>query len=457
MSLVTARKAKKDIFGSLGLGTESGDTGITEEMLSEDETASAATGESVEATAEVNESDAAADSLDDSAEVQEEVALAAEAASARTGKDQGFSPVEAALANMALRNATKRFGLNMNDMMPRTESYGSTGGRIESHSLARESMKETAKAFWEAMKAQFLKIWNQIREAVRKTFDSAAALAKRAEAVRARAENVNGQKENNTIEVNSVATIGINGKIEPAALGTGLTAIKEAVFAWIKVETKAAAEAGVTKILDMLTAVAEGKDVTVDDKDTSQADMLAVVDRLPGSVTADSTVASRFPSGSKISKVLPGNRVIVISGKDEDTGRGGTPSIASSTTKAADSNSVSAPVLEPNAITGYCDTITDTMEQIVTYNKSWQRREAAIEKFNKGVDQLVSRVERSDTGSGEDVSSDNSAKFKKVVKIGKEALRKEGVFAVNLISYAGKTGAGVLSYCEASLNQYKAK
>lgn len=449
-----ARRIRQQLAGVLG--TESAETGAGEvEQMDEANTASAEATDQVGATVEINKDNQEGELLQETLEAGDEIEIAIEAA----GKNGGMTKTEAAFARLAIGQIVGKYGVKVDQVMLGTESFGGTQDRAAAHKLATESVAATFQAFWEQVKAQFLKAWNTIRGAIRSFFDKAASTSKRAEGVRARAEGTNGSPANSTIELAIAGTLGIGGQVTEAIFTSGLADIQSVIDKGIKVATKSdineqvkGMEAGLEKILNGDTSEFIA---LVELQNEGTADFTGDVSN---KTAPDSAVTGKIEGATYTGRLLGDRTIGRVAGKAGEISRDmfAYNVLTSATSKATPKEAKAVPVLSVQAINKGCESIIDACDIIVSYNKAWQRAEDAGKRLVGTIDRLANRAEKSDTGAGEDVKSDSSRTFRNAVSAATTSTRRQQAFEGNLVSYANTTFNNALAYAERSLNEYKA-
>lgn len=447
------RWLKNQLLG--GLGVEGAEASVAPEVetVEEGETASAAAIDGVNEQVAVDGANEETEALHDAVEAGNEIEAALEAAVAG---NRPLNRMEAAALKLTMQQVTKRFIGKADHLLPAQESFGGTHDRVEQTVLATESVKETFKEFWEALKAQFMKVVNAIRTAIKGFFDKAAATAKRAEAVRSRAETTNGNAANTKISVNT-ADISIGGEVNAPKLIAGVTAIADVVEASIKVESKDDMVAKVKSMMQALETQLEGKgniSPTIAKVNEATAQTFKDLSFNTGKTAAPADIA-RVGEGATGSNILPGERVVVFV-PGQGAGRHafsfltvtGVKNTKGETTKEV-------PVLAPAEVIKIADQLIEANEIVKSYNQAFLRSEEVANIYAKGIDSLINKVNKSDSGDGS-ISADKSKEFKLSVDALANMIRRRNAYVGGLLSYLNVSSNSALNYCEKSLNEYKA-
>lgn len=138
--------------------------------------------------------DQAADIEADAGDVSEAVADVGELseigeiAEASVESGEGLSEQAAEIATVAIERIHNRLGFSGKQrIVPATESFGHAGTRLASTKLVIESIGDTIKQVWEAIKAMAKRIWDKITQFFKKIFGSAKSLRDHLENLKKRA------------------------------------------------------------------------------------------------------------------------------------------------------------------------------------------------------------------------------------------------------------------------------
>ena len=141
--------------------------------------------------------DQAADIEGDSGEVAEAVADVeelqeiGEVAEAAVESGEGLSEQAAEIATVAIERIHQRLGFSGSQrIVPAVESFGQASTRLASTKLVIESIGDTIKSVWEAIKAMAKRIWDKITQFFKKIFGSAKSLRDHLENLKKRAEKI---------------------------------------------------------------------------------------------------------------------------------------------------------------------------------------------------------------------------------------------------------------------------
>lgn len=164
-----------------------------------------------EVASEIDQTHEAIEEAQESSEQLEEVAAGLES---MIVAGRGLSADSAMFAHQASSFATRKFGLAA--PMPSMESF-STGasGQFAQTKASLEGIKETIQKIWNWIKAQFAKLRAHMKDFWLKTFDGAARLKKRAEAMMKKAEGVSGSAKETQVTVSGdlVGKLHVGGKL----------------------------------------------------------------------------------------------------------------------------------------------------------------------------------------------------------------------------------------------------
>lgn len=184
-------------------------------------------GEIIEAEEEMIAAEEAIDEVEDNEEIIEgldEVAEGLESICAymeASLENGGLEPGEAAALNLAVEAHTRRLGLE-NSLMASMESFGGSSDRIAATQISMESIKETIKKIWQAIKNAVEKALRAIGDFFAKLFKGVDRLLARAEALKKDVEDLGGKKAEGKIKVPGANALHVGGKLDAATIVKGL-------------------------------------------------------------------------------------------------------------------------------------------------------------------------------------------------------------------------------------------
>lgn len=482
------------------LGFEDDDSAVIGEEgegLNGSETVEGEMLEVADADAEVTEATTDVDQTEDSIEQLEEIQVALESAAA----NGGLTRESAVFANIALRSAVgKKAARVIMPAMPSFESYSGGASSRRATTLSLEIVGESLRKFWQALVAKIKSLWNKLRGWWKKMTDAAPKIKARAEALAKKSADVSGSAEERTIDLSLAQQLHVGGRTPtPADTLKHVKSMVDGTNIFLGSETKGSME----KIANDFSKAAQD----VVDNGTFK--------NLPGKTLGDvykagggKTYVTLFDglknsSGKYISalgKLEAGTQPNDLKKRFGDDGEhkitgemlGGKAIVASApgaALKTMDENFTIAKCVRASGIrfTDYlakpkevgsegefktmsssdvraiCDAISDVMENIIEYNKTWQAREKMQADIEKQGNAAIRSAEQ-DSG-GEDATdasgkaTENLGLRAKVVKdvVGgaMNYMRIGATFESSYINYCTKVSQALLQWAERSLAQYK--
>ena len=76
---------------------------------------------------------------------------------------EGLPEEAAEIAEVAVESICRRLGISNTKIIPAMESFGSKHSRLSATKIAIESIGDTLKKIWEAIKAAFIRVWDKIK------------------------------------------------------------------------------------------------------------------------------------------------------------------------------------------------------------------------------------------------------------------------------------------------------
>lgn len=339
---------------------------------------------------------------------------------AESYKDNGLTERGLRYLKIAFKNIV---GKNIADnKTPAMESFAITHP-MQVTAIALEGIADTIKQFWQAIKNQMGKFWNQTKSWYVKTFDVANKIIARAKALEDKSAVLATSPTEKTFEMSGITFLSVNYQVkEPAALIKGLGDMKNILDASLDNITKANqsnktdailnyAKAMLTQTRSDLTALSKGKspsgavlkenmDVTAQESglialipnQTGDKEMLTRLGVAPGQVVTESAG-------------LPGNRKLYNAAElvlDRDpTMDDVITSIKSHRLILSDSqakpkemeDSLDVKTLNSSQISQIAGFTGEMGETILGYKKEFEARDKFITNIIKGFDQIVKELD----------------------------------------------------------------
>ena len=458
-------------MSAFNLALESGDVEHNEAPLANGEethTVANAIAEAEGLAQEAADAEGVASDLDDEQEQTEELAETVEAEVAQEG---ALDPTAARLLHLSFRNIV---GKQQAAKLPATESWaGTRAAARENTRMALESIKDTLKQFWEAIKAQFKKVYAKVKDWIVKTFSTAKKLKDRAEKLQSRANGTVGTIEDKQFSFGQTKAIAVDGKYnEPGALLSGLKEIRGLITGTISELKKDAVDGAIEDLTNALKGAFTGSgktrslgnlgNLTAAVKKGVQGASTKATPATVGDVTkynaqygeaseVDVTGVFGLPGGKAVLQVAFKGTSSDIEGAVKEL-RTGRLVLASDRYQARDVTEGDVKTLNTSQVDKLCEDVIEIAESVYGFEKNWKENERVVEKVQKEVDDIVKDFDREDEADARD-----QRHFRNFANGAMAALRRHANFKASLCSYAISTGNAFLNYGERSLGQHKTK
>ena len=155
------------------------------------EVAVAVADETAEVQKESDEAAVTVAQVEDAVQAGEELEEVAEVAVDAVESGEGLDETSAEMASIAIESIRNRLGFRGEQrLVPAMESFGNTNTRMTSTKLVIESIGDTIKKIWAAIKAAAARLWEKLKSFFAKLFNSASMLSKYIDGLRARARQM---------------------------------------------------------------------------------------------------------------------------------------------------------------------------------------------------------------------------------------------------------------------------
>ena len=418
---------------------------------------------------EAADEDAAADKLENEAEQTEEVA---EVLEGDVAQERALDPTAAKLLKLTFRNIVgKQYA---DRTLPAAESFdGSRSEARENTRMALEGVKETLRKFWDAIKAQFKKVYAKVKDWLTKTFSAAHKLSERAKKIQQKANDTIGTIEEKSFSFGQTKTIAVDGKYnEPGSLTTGLNLLRNVIT---KTVTELKKDTVDSKIEDLVTIIkagfsGSGKTRSVGDiSGLRTAVQKTIAGATPGTIASTVGDVTKYKAqfgdatDTEVKGVfgLPGSRAIIVvtyTGAQDTIEsavkalKGNKLLLAADKYNPRDVSEGDVKTLTTSQIDKVCDDVIEIAESVFTFEKNWKENDKFVEKVQKEVDDSIKDFDQED-----DADSTDQRHFRGFCNAAVGAIRRHSNFKANLCSYGVTTSNAFLNYAERSLAQHKAK
>ncbi len=419
---------------------------------------------------EADDADDAAEGLDGEAEKAEEVA---EAVEEEVAQERALDPTAAKLLHLAFKNIVGKN--HAAKKLPAQESFNGTRSEArENTRIALEGIKETLKAFWEAIKKQFQKAYDTVKSWIIKTFSAAKRLKERAEKLQSKANDTVGTIEEKSFSFSGTKAIAIDGKYnEPSTLTAGLSKVRGIVKDTLEELKKGKVDDAVEKTIKEVEGTFTGSGATRSPSMEAISDAMAAIGKagavgtnLPDSVGDKKKFAEQYGTLNEISVTaivgLPGGKAIIEVKPTVATSQGleRLTKILKSTRIMLGNDKYTprevsegdVKTLTTSQIDKVCDDVIEIAESIYGYEQQWKNRDNFMSKVIKETDQIVKDFEQED-----DAKEGDQRKFRGYISAQVAFMRRAFNYQANICSYGLTTANAFLNYSERSLAQHKAK
>ncbi len=429
----------------------------------EGESVAAAVAEVTEEEAGIAEDERAMDGLVEDEETLSEVQEVVEDDAPKM-EHTGLTPVGARLAKIVLaRVVGKR---HADKTLPKMEHFNSRSDARDATSFVQEGVADAHKSFWEALKAQFKKVWAKVKTWYIKTFSAAKSLHDRAKTIRDRAESSSATIDKKSFQFGQVKQLAVGGRLKTAEeFGRALDNLAQLVEESSNIDTDAAVDA-LGDSLDKLVARSDG-DAIGGLKRVVGPQLIAALRSLKeGTGLADAKVLASLGGGDNgdarvaASEVLPGDRVFVVITSKETTDLTKTlrmtrMDFVNTKNKPKEiGGDAEAVTLNPSQIAKFCDVIATSAGNIADYEAKWQKTDRSQEKVLKAIDDLV-RDGAQNIKDDENADSKKERELRTVASAATNFIKRMGGMPAKISGFAMPVYAATLNWCEGSMRNYK--
>lgn len=433
----------------------------------EDETTTAAVTDTEAEGQAVAQESADLDQLEDE---QDEVEEAGEIIEQES---EGLTPSAARLLHITMKNIVGKSHANK---VIATENYQSgRSAQREAKNIALEGIKETLKAFWDAIKKQLKKFYGKVKGFFVKAFSAARKLSDRAKKLQDKANGTTGTIEEKSFSFGQTKAISVDGKYnDPATVTGGLKEVRSIIEKILKVAKSDEYERIVDEAAGLIEAtIKDGK--AGNSVIPSGVNVLSKLAEAGGKgfttkkVTETKLEEMYVPKDDKVSSVemsnsLPGGKAVfvvlggVASGSKAEVEeftkaiRGTRTVLGNDKFNPRDVSEGDVKTLTTSQIDKVCDDVIEIAETSYTYEKAWEKRDKFQEKLEREVDTIIK-----DVNSDKDENGTVQRRARQYASSITGSVRRRTNFEAQFISYAVSTANAFLNYAERSLAQHKTK
>ena len=350
--------------------------------------------------------------------------------------------------------------------LPRMEHFGSRADARDATGLVLEGVGDALKSFWEALKAQFKKIWEKLKTWAIKTFSAAKKLSERAKTIRDRAEGSSATIDKKSFQFSQVKQLAVDGRLkEVSKFESAFGTLVDLVSATTEIQSDKALE----NVADIIDGIADAK-ANGSDKVGFLTGMFASnLDRVAnkaGQEVADPKVLSSLGGGDngdadvKATTTLPGDKVlVVITSKNKDDGlkvmRMTRVSFANTKNKPREiSGDAEATTLNPSQIAKFCDQIVTSADDIADFESKWVKTDKVQENIIRKIDDIM-RDSLQDAKDDENSTNTQEREIRTAASAATNFIKRVGGIPAQIAGFAVPVYAATLNWCEGSMRNYK--
>lgn len=412
-----------------------------------------------EVAAEIDQTHEAVAEAQESTDQLEEVAAALES---MIEAGRGLSADAARFAHQSVSFATRKFGIAT--PMPAMESF-STGasGQFGQTKASLEGIKETIQKIWTWIKSQLAKLRAHMKDFWLKTFDGAARLKKRAEAMMKKAEGVSGAAKETQVTVSAdlVGKLHVGGKLgDIAAELAGFKTVTDALLGKVTEEMVKGAEECSTAIkgisFDSTEKLNDGiSKYLVGRAKVSNAGK-QVANKDASGEKAHAWVKGEGMTASRTEELIGGSAVYFFAAGGDATGIDGLKADAKTSgkvlavaEKAPETKETKVTTLSGGAVSKICEEVMGIAASVEAFRRNFDAQEKAKDSFvsaGKHVESEAAKAEKLDA-DGQKLASAFVRAINSVPGMIDQPAQK-------LAQYTVSTLNSVLNFAQLHLNQY---
>lgn len=348
----------------------------------------------------------------------------------------GLDATAAQFAHHAVGAYTERLGIESADVLPGLESFGGDSGRQSATTVSLESVGETLKKIYNAIKAAVEKAIKAVTDFFAKIFGGVGKIETRITALKKEVDDLSSKtaKDKAKVKVGSPNSLHYKGKVDASALSGGMANLVEVNTTLFK-DFLSEAESYYKVQADTITKLKDKDDEEAAEK--AKAGIMAA----EGGVIKSSTKAQ--------GKALPGGKALIANMSKDEDGEKGDLSLGESQGNKAFSGSNEIDALTESQMKG----LLDQADKAVGYIKE---SKDLIEKVKKAresaMDDAKKVVDASDRGKVGKVWTKTKAQW--VLRSTQNDMLKP---VTQLASHNFSVLRSLLAVVESSTKQYEEK
>ena len=329
--------------------------------------------------------------------------------------------------------------------------------------IALESIRETLRAFYQAVKRTFYSIWAKIKDWYIKVASLRASIERKAKELIDKASEVTGTANTASFDFARANALHSGKKLSYQTLMPSFDVLIKFTNQSLNVKRDTDFENFISTAEEMVKKLVTSMDGGDDTELLKFSSLYAPAPSVSTSDITDEALKKIYQDEDNntltITKAFPGDFAAIISRPNEKMSdpinfvRQCWIRLAPNTAKHSNVDSVSVKTLYPTQVAKFGEMVLESCDSILFFDKAWQRRDKFMNKIFKELDKQVDEIDKGLTDSSADAAKEEIAK--KLIRSTIAAIKRNNTFNTNLINYNLKVCAAVLELGRACLNQYK--
>lgn len=329
--------------------------------------------------------------------------------------------------------------------------------------IALESIRETLRAFYQAVKRTFYSIWAKIKDWYIKVASLRASIERKAKELIDKASEVTGTANTASFDFARANALHNGKKLSYQTLLPSFDILIKFTNQSLNVKRDTDFENFISTAEEMVKKLVTAMDGGDDTELLKFSSLYAPAPSVSTSDITDEALKKIYQDEDNntltITKAFPGDFAAIISRPNEKMSdpinfvRQCWIRLAPNTAKHSNVDSVSVKTLYPTQVAKFGEMVLESCDSILFFDKAWQRRDKFMNKIFKELDKQVDEIDKGLTDSSADAAKEEIAK--KLIRSTIAAIKRNNTFNTNLINYNLKVCAAVLELGRACLNQYK--
>lgn len=331
--------------------------------------------------------------------------------------------------------------------------------------IALETIKETLRSFYQALKRTFYSIWASIKTWYIKVASLRASIERKAKDLLEKANAVTGSPKESSFEFKRAKDLHNDRKLSYQTLYPAFDNLIKFTSQSLNVKRDSEFENFISTAEKMVEKLKASADSDVDDTDLVKFEGLFIPTPATPTTSVDDPELKKIYQDAEnntliITKAFPGDRAAIISSPSSTAGLSPVEHIrncwirlAPNKAKPADIDGITVRTFYPAQVARFAEMVQESCDAILFFDKAWQRRDRFMNKIFKELDRQIDQIDKGLTDSSSDTKVENETKG--LIRAIITAIKRSNTFNANLINYNLKVSAAVLDLGNACLLQYK--